>query len=541
LLLALAAALPAPAAAGSLFLIKGGGWGNDVGMSQWGAEGYALHGWSYGAILAHFYPHTTITRTAPPPVRVLVIPLAKHLSIRSTAPFALGDASGDTLHVHRFAISASKPPRAGDKRLRLPVTIAPGAEPLSVNGKAYRGALTIRRAGRDLSVVNTVPIELYLRGVVPSEMPKHWSMQAYEAQAIAARSYALASMRSRGAFDLYGDTRSQLYGGIAAETPLTNAAVNATAGQVLTYGGRVIVAYYDSTSGGRTAPVQAVFSNLAPEPYLVSVSDPYDSISPYHSWRVAVSAQTLAQHFEFPVDDVRVELVDGVATQVELLNGNTTRVLPARAFEQSLGLRSIRFSVSVAELDATAQVVRRGSALELEGFVRDFSGVTLEARTATHGWARVRRVRTRANGRFVTVVRVWDRSSYRLFAEGEAGPAITVDVRAPRPRPNQPRTSAPLLRAPRDRESARSPARSSRSPGCSPTSINCAACCVGCELLELRSRPRHAPTLSGSRPLSFAAFRGAKPSQSLLKYAYTSPSAAQRRSVEAQSSSSACE
>jgi stage II sporulation protein D len=457
LLLVLAAAVPAPAAAGSLFLIKGGGWGNDVGMSQWGAEGYALHDWSYRQILAHFYPHTTIAGTPAPPVRVLVIARTKRVAVRSVAPFALVDAHGDTLHLHEFAARSSMPPAVGAEKLLPQFTIEPGAEPLTVNGKPYRGSLTIRRVAGGFNVVNTVPLELYLRGVVPSEMPKGWSTQAYEAQAVAARSYALASLKPASAFDLYGDSRSQVYGGIAAETPVTNAAVGATAGQVLTYGGRVIVAYYDSTSGGRTAPVQAVFSNLAPEPYLVSVSDPYDSISPYHSWRVAVSAQTLAQHFEFPVDDVRVVLVDGVASQVELLNGNTERVLPARTFEQSLGLRSIRFSVSVAALDATPQVVRRGSALELEGFVGGFTGVTLEERTATHGWARVRRVTTRANGRFAVVVRVWDRSSYRLFAEGEAGPAITVDVRAPPPRLSRPQTSAPLLRAPRDRESARSP------------------------------------------------------------------------------------
>jgi stage II sporulation protein D len=429
LLLVLAAAVPAPAAAGSLILIKGGGWGNDVGMSQWGAEGYALHGWSFRQILSHFYPHTAIATAPEQDVRVLVIQHAKRVAVHAAAPFKLVDARGHTLHLGGFVVTSEKREQLGAVRLRPPFTIEPGAEPLKVNGNAYRGALVIRRAGGGFSVVNAVPLELYLRGVVPSEMPKHWSAQAYEAQAVAARSYALASLRPTSTFDLYADSRSQVYSGIRVETPFTNAAVNATAGQVLTYAGRVIVAYYDSTSGGRTAPVQAVFTNLAPEPYLVSVSDPYDSISPYHSWRVLVSAQTLERHFQLPIDDVRVQLVDGVANQVELVSGGSKRTLPARTFQQALGLRSIRFSVSVAELDATAQTARRGSPLVLTGFVRDFSDVTVEEQTATHGWALVRRVHTRPNGRFTVAVRPWSNSSYRLVADGEAGPPITVDVR----------------------------------------------------------------------------------------------------------------
>src|SRR6202161_3441598 len=108
-------------------------------------------------------------------------------------------------------------------------------------------------------------------------------MQAYEAQAVAARSYALATLKPGQPFDLYADNRSQMYGGVAAETPATNDAVAVTAGQVLTYDGQIIVAYYDSNSGGRTAPVQDVFPGDAPEPYLVSVSDPYASLAPDHT------------------------------------------------------------------------------------------------------------------------------------------------------------------------------------------------------------------------------------------------------------------
>src|SRR5436305_14959481 len=83
-----------------------------------------------------------------------------------------------------------------------------------------------------------------------------------------------------------------MYGGIRAEPTHTSLAIGATAGQVLTYGGHVIVAYYSSTSGGRTAAVQDGFPGHAPEPYLVSVPDPYDSISPHHAWPTTVLSPT---------------------------------------------------------------------------------------------------------------------------------------------------------------------------------------------------------------------------------------------------------
>src|SRR5205814_682133 len=160
--------LAAPAGAGALFLVKGAGWGNGVGMSQWGAEGYALHGWSYRRIVAHYYPHTTIATAPDEDVRVLIVEQKPHVSIGAAAPFLL---------------------------------------------------------------------ELYLRGLVPWEMPGHWQAQAYEAQAVAARSFAVADHIPTSAFDLYADNRSQMYGGIAAETAATNAAVGDSTGQVLTYAG----------------------------------------------------------------------------------------------------------------------------------------------------------------------------------------------------------------------------------------------------------------------------------------------------------------
>src|SRR5690348_12002732 len=86
--------LPGPASAGALFLIKGAGWGNGLGMSQWGAEGYAVHGWTYRQILAHYYPHTTLGVASDRPVRVLLAVKQRTAEIASAAPFLVVDARG---------------------------------------------------------------------------------------------------------------------------------------------------------------------------------------------------------------------------------------------------------------------------------------------------------------------------------------------------------------------------------------------------------------------------------------------------------------
>jgi len=123
-------------------------------------------------------------------------------------------------------------------------------------------------------------------------MPSSWHPEALQAQAVAARSYAIATDKP-GPFDHYPDTRSQVYRGVAGETASSNAAVAATAGQVLTYGGRPAVTYFFSTSGGHTENVENVFLGADPQPYLRGVPDPYDGGSPYHRWRLRLSTARL--------------------------------------------------------------------------------------------------------------------------------------------------------------------------------------------------------------------------------------------------------
>jgi stage II sporulation protein D len=418
--------LPAPAFAGALFLIRGAGWGNGLGLSQWGAEGFAVHGWDYRRILAHYYPHTTLTTASQPPVRVLVAVKQPSVRIGSTAPFLIVDARSHKVHVHAGTIRLGPRLRAGGRVLAPPILVEPGAQPLSVGGTSYRGTLTLSRADGGLSVLNTLPLELYLRGVVPSEMPEHWLLQAYEAQAVAARSFVLASLDPNAPFDVYADSRSQVYGGIAAESAVTNDAVGTTTGQVLTYEGRVVTAYYDSDSGGRTASVEDVFAGSAPRPYLVSVTDPYDSSSPYRHWRLATTADELSARLGTHVDDVRVEHGgSGVATRVAVFGAGARKLLAAGDFSRALNLRSLRFSISVLSLDRSTAAEPAGT-VTLHGFLRDIAGVVLQQQRPDGSWHQVARVHARADGRFSVAVRPRFATAYRLAVDRVAGPALEV-------------------------------------------------------------------------------------------------------------------
>ncbi|HEX5307667.1 MAG TPA: SpoIID/LytB domain-containing protein [Solirubrobacteraceae bacterium] len=142
--------------------------------------------------------------------------------------------------------------------------------------------------------VKRVPLEAYVRGVVSAEVSASWPTAALQAQAVASRTYAITAHAGGSRFDVYADTRSQMYLGKAAETPSTNAAVASTAGQVVTYAGQPAITYFYADSGGHTESVQYGFPGSTPEPWLVGVSDPYDN-GPASKWTVSMSFAAAAR------------------------------------------------------------------------------------------------------------------------------------------------------------------------------------------------------------------------------------------------------
>src|SRR5436190_4335277 len=335
--------LPAAASAGTVFLLDGRGWGHGVGMSQWGAEGYARHGYGYTQILAHYYRGTTLAVVHPRPVRVLLVRNQHAISVGSSAPFVVVDASGRKFHLRPSTITVKRPLKLKHRRLRFPLRVEPGAQPLEVEYAGYRGEVVIDPAPEGVTAINVLPLDRYLRGVVPWEVPKGWHEATYLAQAVAARSYTLATLHPGKNFDLFPDQRSQMYGGVRAERPETNLAIGATAGQVLTYRGAIGPCFSFSASGGRTSSVHDAWPRATQVPYLVSVSDPYDYISPHHVWPTTTLTAARIAH-TLGVRSVRDAIVvrnsSGRAASVRVLGAKGWRTFPAQVVRKKFDLGS---------------------------------------------------------------------------------------------------------------------------------------------------------------------------------------------------------
>jgi SpoIID/LytB domain protein len=169
--------------------------------------------------------------------------------------------------------------------------------------------------------VRRLPLETYVQGVVGAEMPASWPLAALEAQAVASRTYAITDHAGGSRFDVYSDTRSQAYLGKKAETTQTEAAVAATAGQIVTYAGQPAITYFFASSGGATESVQNAFPGAAPEPWLLGVPDPFDQ-GPQHSWSVSMSFAAAATKLR--------GLVRGAFRGIEVLRrGYSPRILAA--------------------------------------------------------------------------------------------------------------------------------------------------------------------------------------------------------------------
>lgn len=168
-----------------------------------------------------------------------------------------------------------------------PVITTPGrGSPLSVDGTAFRGEVMVRRGGDGVTAINVLDLEAYLLGVVPREIGRRplEELAAVKAQAVAARTYAIGNLGARESlgFDFFGTDRDQVYGGVAVEDPVSERAVRETRGEIITYDGVPILAYYSSTCGGRTAAIEESWPWRAPLPYLRPVSDEIPGSDAYY-------------------------------------------------------------------------------------------------------------------------------------------------------------------------------------------------------------------------------------------------------------------
>jgi len=431
----------APKAPAPVFVLAGGGWGHGVGMSQWGAYGQAKAGRDYRQILATYYRGTAMSRapeTLLRRVRVLVADGLGTASVTNVA--AIFDGAGKRYPVAGGAITAGPdlefPVGKAGKRIALagPVTIRAARDAfLSYGGKQFRGDLRVDTVGGRVQLVNVVGLEAYLLGVVPGEMPKDWPLAALQAQAVAARTYAVGNVVRGRSFDLYSDWRSQVYYGVESEASGPTQAVRDTRAQILTYDGAPAQTFYFSSSGGRTISALDAFG--LDLPYLVSVDDPWDTASPNHAWtpQLLTGAQLAARFgLKDPVADVAyVPGSPGKPAVVRLTtaDGKTAdqRLTDVRA---RLGLKSTGFRLGVLRLDLPEQPRGPSAALRLTGIARHVDQAALERRTPSGTWVTVKRLAPTPDGTFAVKLRTTGTAVYRLSADGLDGPPLTVRAAA---------------------------------------------------------------------------------------------------------------
>ncbi|MBM3268330.1 MAG: SpoIID/LytB domain-containing protein [Candidatus Sericytochromatia bacterium] len=223
-----------------------------------------------------------------------------------------------------------------------------------IGSKWYRGLLEIRPG---LVAVNEVPLEQYLYGVVPAEMPSKWPLEALKAQAVAARSYTLAKlgdMASRG-YDLKPTTDHQVYGGAAKERPETNYAVDATRGEVLLFNGAPIPAFYCSAAGGYTDSAETVWGGRS-IPYLLPVPD-FDQEAPSYVWQSQLSAAALRNalgKLGVAIGDVvaiepRERGYSGRVKTLAVRGTQGVKIVSGERFRWATGLKSSLFNVAPVE------------------------------------------------------------------------------------------------------------------------------------------------------------------------------------------------
>lgn len=454
----------AGAQAATKFSITGRGYGHGIGMSQYGAYGYARHGWKYKAILKHYYAGIGFGKTANRKVRIRLCSGVSAVTISATSGFK-ASSYGRTVSIPagttRVTWSSGKYRVAHGATHWLfsqAVAFMPGAARLRLSNPneigyvgRYRGSLRVIHQSGGFLVVNKLPLEGYLYGVVPKEVSPTWPVESVKALASAARAFAARSAGTGSLYDLNSGTSSQAYGGADSEAAGSTRAVNATKGVVPVYDGRPIIAMYFSTSGGHTESIQNVW-DVPPTPYLKGVSDPYDGYSPYHVWpRVRQGSGELgAKLGSYSKGALRAIYVvtRGVSPRIKralVIGDNGVSVVSGADLRARLGLRDTWVYFASMSIASSAGTIDSGASVRLTG--RRYPALAAGATVTVHfhpvggGWGK-KEVKTTRHSRGLAGYRVYSSryvyiakpqrttEYYITSAGGGTSPHVTVTVRA---------------------------------------------------------------------------------------------------------------
>jgi SpoIID/LytB domain protein len=382
---------PGPTVLGATVAFHGRGYGHGIGLSQYGAKGRAMAGQSATEILAHYFQGAsagTVPFDTPIRVRILrgfVATAAAPLEIRALGgPWTIDGVASAFPTGARLTVTPTT--SGGTTTWRMRVTDAGGAVLRDAStshfrmrpaGAAtilqvwsrpstydeYRGVIRAVLASSEPSadVINELPLDTYLRGVVPAEMPASWPTEAVRAQTIAARSYAAYHLRPGVSYyDVNDDTSSQVYGGKEREHPTTDAAIAATAGVVLRSGSKIANTMFHSAGGGATEHNENVYVSstgkqiVSPVSYLRGSSDrapdgsPYDGDSPFATWQTM--SYTRTQLSSWFAADPRTDV--GALTALDLRDRGVSGRLISVTLIGSAGTKTVSGDVFRAVFNA---------------------------------------------------------------------------------------------------------------------------------------------------------------------------------------------
>jgi stage II sporulation protein D len=301
-----------PVSGPTTWTVTGHGWGHGHGLSQYGALGAANQGLGWKQILGFYYPGTKLGRTHGT-VKVLITADKKDVVVDAQDGLRLRPLTGK-----KTFVLAKVRPRATRWRI-LPkgqksiVSFRPrggggwtkwaaftgeaeftaGDQPMTLllpghTSATYRGALR----SVEKHTVNLLPLDRYVQGVVPREVPASWPADAVRAQSVAARTYAAYERaNSTTYYDLCDTSSCQVYGGAGAEDPASDAAVRKTHGRVIIFQGQPAFTQFSSSNGG--------WSSAGSQPYLAAQPDPYEASSgnPYATWTATLTSQQIQKQW----------------------------------------------------------------------------------------------------------------------------------------------------------------------------------------------------------------------------------------------------
>jgi len=369
-------------------LVRGGGWGHGHGMGQYGARAQAEEGRSWRTILRSYYSDVAIEGRGNPKMRVL-IDARRNVVVGGPETYEARWGNGAIIRARTDQDPFTRV-RATDAGVRVSKgpsvdgpwdTVATGSGhvwftpvdgsilPVALNGRLeyYRDAVqAYRRSGSTMYAINELRMDRYLYGVVPREMPASWHGRALRAQAVAARTYSLwkrSNASSAASYHICATTMCQVYRGygyrtspsspmIVLEHPLTNGAIDATSGNVMTAGGAPIFAEFHSSSGG--------YTGQGSQPYLAPRPDPWDEeYSPYHRWETTVKASAIERAWP---SIGRLSAITGVrrngfgawggrVESMKLVGTDGSATVSGASFRYALGLRSDLFKIYVYAAD----------------------------------------------------------------------------------------------------------------------------------------------------------------------------------------------